>query len=292
MLTISEAASAVKRKTHVRIALLADGSTENIVTPLRRAGYEIDIHLPLTPSTLALRALAEDRDIILIDISIQPRNVLETLKTLNNTAGIDGIRPRTLCFSTVHRNPNFVADIQRCGVRHVRISDAAMLLEAIALMLWEMNELERHGPEFRITHRYSQGLCAPGEVIEAVEILGSEGSYHHLPLALTERLIFEVLARHQRIASDSLQIVTSIRGEWFFRDYGVNAGSRQTIKVRRPTVKVSIERIRKALAIVFEKTNISLDPYDVLRSCLAVGTNRVLYKLHGRVEWSHPRMKR
>jgi hypothetical protein len=104
---------------------------------------------------------------------------------------------------------------------------------------------------------------------------------------MVERLVFDFLAHHRRIALDSLQIVAGLSGDWFYRDHAANSGHKQVKRIRRATVKVLIQRIRKAMASTLARAGLRLDPYDVLRSCPAEGTNRVLYKLHGDVRWVH-----
>jgi hypothetical protein len=163
-----------------------------------------------------------------------------------------------------------------------------MLLEAIDLLLIEMNELERNGPTFSVVHRYSQqGICAPGEEVSAI-MLAHAGDFFHLSVGLAERLVFDLLAQHRRIALDASQVVSGISGDWFYRDHASNSGHRQVKKIRKATVKVLVQRIREEMASAFAKARLTFDPYDVLRSCPAAGTNRVLYKLHGRVIWHHP----
>jgi hypothetical protein len=160
-----------------------------------------------------------------------------------------------------------------------------MLFEAIDLLLAELDELEKHGPCFQIVHRFSQGICTPGEEISAV-LLAHAGNFLQLPLGLAERFVFDFLAQ-RRIAVDSLQIVSGLAGDWFYREHAANSGQRQVRKIRRPTIKVLAQRIRDAMSSTFGHSDLVFDPYDVLRSCPAVGSNRVLYKLCARVRWRH-----
>jgi hypothetical protein len=98
--------------------------------------------------------------------------------------------------------------------------------------------------------------------------------------------VFDFLAQGRRIALDSSQIVAGLGG-WFYRDHAENSGHKQVKRVRRTTVKVIIQRIRGAMASTFSEAGLRFDPYEVLRSCPAEGTNRVLYKIHGGVRWVH-----
>jgi hypothetical protein len=76
-------------------------------------------------------------------------------------------------------------------------------------------------------------------------------------------------------------------GDWFYRDHAANSGHEQVKRIRRATVKVLVQRIREAMATTFAKTGLRFDPRDVLRSCPAEGTNKVMYKLHADARWHH-----
>jgi len=197
-----------------------------------------------------------------------------------------GTRARLLCFSTVHRNPHFVLGLQNCGVRYARISNPAMLLEAVELILAEVAQFENNRPRFQIVHRFSQGSCAPGEEISAIQ-LEHGGSHVQLPLALAQRFVFNYLAEHRQIALDSSQIASGLKG-WFYREHAGNSGLRQVTRIRVATIKVLVQRIRRAMASAFAKVQVKRDPCDVLRSLPAEGSKRVLYKLLADVHWDHP----
>jgi hypothetical protein len=222
---------------------------------------------------------------VLLDVTTESADVLKTVEELHAAIGFCNVRPRVLCFSTTHRNAQFVLEIEKTG-RFVRVDGPAMTLEAVDLLLAETNQLERNGPCFQIIHRFSQGTCTPGEEISAV-FLAHNGNLFQLPLALAQRLVFDFLAEHRRIALDSLQIVSGLSGDWFYRDHAANSGHRQTKKIRRPTVKVLVQRIREAMESAFAAAHVQFNPADVLRSCPAEGSKRVLYKLHADVRWRH-----
>jgi hypothetical protein len=235
----------------------------------------------------AARTALARSDIVLLDITRSSHTILKTIQELVATIGICNSRPRLLCFSAVHRNPEFVFKVQKSGARYVRLGSLEMLYEAIDLLIAETLELEHHGPHFEIVHRFSNGVCSPGEEIAAI-LLEHDGDFFQLPLGLVERLVFDLLAQ-RRLAVDSLQIVSGLAGDWFYREHGANSGYRQFKKVRRLTIKVSIQRIRDAMASVLGKLHLGFDPYQVLRSCSGEGTNRVLYKLCARISWRHPK---
>jgi hypothetical protein len=235
-----------------------------------------------------MRTLLPTVDIVLLDLTVSSHDVLNAVHELNAAIGICNVQPRLLCFSTAHRNPRFVLAVEKCSARYVRVSTPALLLEAIDLLLAEMNEIQRNGPCFRIIHRFSQGSCAPGEEISAV-LLANGRNFFQLPLALAQRFVLDFLAQHRRIALDSLQIVSGLSGDWFYREHASNSGQRQVKKIRRATVKVLVQRIREAMASTFTKAQVKFDPCDVLRSWPAEGSRRVLYKLHADVHWDHVR---
>jgi hypothetical protein len=72
--------------------------------------------------------------------------VIERLERIRAAVGIRNLRPRLLCFSTAHRNPDFVLSIEKCGLRYFRVGSPQILLEMIDLTLTELNDLEvAHG---------------------------------------------------------------------------------------------------------------------------------------------------
>ena len=262
----------------------ADGR-DSIQEVIRSNGYHVVVRNEIIQTPNELKSLP-GVDIVLVDITSSSHKVLATVQALNAAIGICRVRPRLLCFSRAYRSPKFVLPIEKCGARYVRVESLSTLVEAIDLLLAEMNELDRNGPTFRIVHRFSQGSCAPGEEVSAV-LLVHNGDFRQLPLAVVERLVFELLAQRRRIALDSLQIVSAMSGDWFFREHAANSGHKQIKRLRRATVKVIIQRIRDAMATTFGKANLCFDSHDVLRSCLAEGTNRVLYRLQADVRWRH-----
>ncbi len=249
-------------------------------------GYGVAVAKVSRTVSVPMRTFLSGVDIVLLDVTLSGGDVLDTIEALNTSVGICSVRPRLLCFSTAHRNPNFVMALEKCGARYVRVSSPLILLEAIDQLLFEMNELERNGPSFKIVHRYSQGSCAPGEEVFAV-LLADYGEFRQLPLAVAERLIFDFLAKHKRIGLDSLQIVSGLTGDWFYKEHALNSGHRQAKKIRRATVKVLIQRIRQAMASTFYQAHMRFNSWDVLRSCPVEGTNRVLYRLQADIRWHH-----
>lgn len=271
--------------TRIALACASTGQSAVIVGTLASQGCEI---VPISFSAMSQesRLLLARLHVVLVELTFSTHDVLDELERLNAIIGISRARPRVLCYSTVHRNAEFVLKVQKCGARYVRIDSPEMLSEAVDLLLAEMRELERDGPHFEIIHRFSTGICGPGEEVSAV--LQRDGDrYFQLPLGLAERLVFNLLAQ-RRLAVDSLQIVSGL-GDWFYKEHAANSGHKQVKKIRRPTVKVLIQRIRCAMVRTFAKGNSSFDPEQVLRSCSAKGTNRVLYKLCAQISWRHPR---
>jgi hypothetical protein len=281
----SSARSSISSKPRILICGLADGP-KSWLENLRAFGCLAE-QMPLCrPISLNVRTLLAAVDVVLLDLTTSSHDVLETIRDLVSVIGICMPRPRLLCFSSAHRNPHFVLGVQKSGARYVRISSPEMLLEAVDLLVAEIHEPERNGPCFQIVHRFSQGICAPGEEISAV-LLERAGDFFQLPLGLTERFVFDFVAQ-RRLAVDSLQIVSGLSGDRFYSQHAANSGHKQVNKVRRPTIKVSAQRIRDGMSSAFDEARVGFDPYDVLRSCLAEGTNRVLYKLCAQVRWQHP----
>lgn len=257
-----------------------------LVEHVQSHGFAVESAALTSPISFRARNLLSHVDIVLLDVTTNSREEPNTAQELMSTIGICSPRPRVLCFSTIQRNPQFVLQIERLGARYVRIVTPENLVDAVELLLAEMNDFERNGPQFEIVHLFAQGpICAPGEEISAV-LLPFNGRSYQLPLGLAQRFVFDFLAQ-RRLAVDSLQIVSGLAGSWFFKDHALNSGQRQVRKIRRATVKVLVQRIREAIAATLEEAQLRLDPRDVLRSCYAEGTKRVLYKLHADIRWRH-----
>jgi hypothetical protein len=273
-----------------RVLLIRDATrnSEPCLAILEGAGHSVVVSAPPSAARAPLRALLAGVDVVLLDITSSAQEVLKTIVQVNVAMGIANLRPRLLCFSTVRRSPRFDVEVEKTGARYVRIANSEGLLDAINVALAETKELERVGPRFEIVHSYWQkeNGCAPGEEVTAV-FLCHQGQRFQVPLALSQRLIFNFLASRGRLALDSLQIVSALAGDWFYRDHASNSDHKQVARIRRATVKVLIQRIRVSLASTFAEANLRLRPEDVLRSCLAEGSKRVLYKLRADVCWQH-----
>jgi hypothetical protein len=244
---------------------------------------ERSFSLPLHPE---IRSLVSTVDLVVVDVSESSHAFLNSLRSLVSIIGVSTYCPTVVCFSTRHRSAEFILAIQKCGARYVRVSDPATLLEAIELLLAQMQELKRNGPLFQIIHRFSRGLCAPGEEIAAIMLM-HDGSSYQLPLGLTQRFVFDFLAQHRRIALDSSQIASGLSGDQFYRMHAANSGQRQYKQIRRPTVKVLTQRIRKAVSRALAEVQLPFDAVDILRSCPAEGSRVVLYRLQAQIRWHH-----
>lgn len=233
-----------------------------------------------------VRCLLSNSDIVLVDVTSASSGILKSIEQLHAANAAFNVGPRLLCFSTAHRNPHFVMAAKKWGAQYVRVDGVEMLCEAVNLLYAEIKELERKGPCFEILHRFSQGSCAPGEEIAGVFLVNNEIPLQ-LPLGLAQRFVFEFLAQHRRIALDAQQILSGLLGDWFYRDHAANSGQRQLKKIRRPAVKVVMQRIREAMHSTFNHAGVNLDAYSVLRSYPVEGSKRVLYKLIAHVRWRH-----
>lgn len=275
----------ISTQTRVLLCLPANSSYP-ILEALRVGGYRVATVDLSRFFAAQVRSALSTADVVLLDVTTSGRDIMEAVQEFNSAIGIYDVQPRLLCFCTAHRNPHFVLGLEKCGARYTRISSPAMLLEAIELLLAEVSELQRTGPCFQIIHRFSRGRCAPGEEISAIQFAHGSNLFQ-LPLALTQRLVFDFLAQHRRIAVDAMQIVSGLSSGWFYRDHAGNSGLRQIARIRVATVKVLVQRIRKAMAAMFARAQMKCDPCDVLRSFPAEGSRRILYKLHANVRWDH-----
>jgi len=142
---------------------------------------------------------------------------------------------------------------------------------------------------FKIWHRFrAPGTeCAKGEEVAACSLVSNQSEFY-LPLSLALRLVFDFLARHRHVPLGAAQIAASFKADPFYREHGCNAmkGGSLIRLVSISSVRVYIERIRRALTLAFGEANLLIDPCHVLVSQETV-TNEVGYRLRGTFEWMH-----
>lgn len=164
------------------------------------------------------------------------------------------------------------------------------VLNVVDLLIAEMNHLRAAGPHFRIVHRFRMpGVtgCLPGEEVCAV-FLVYRGREYQLRLSLAQRLIFEFLARHSRLAQSARQIEWGIRADEFYTLHAKNAAGRTaaTRKIPRSSIKVHIERLGQALDCAFREAGLTIDPGTVLVRTDTAG-NEVCFRLKATCTWIH-----
>ncbi len=116
------------------------GDSASVLKTLCARGYDV-VQSDFPSLTAKLRPLLPTVDVVLFDITTSCHSILNTVQELNEATGICSLRPRLLCFSTVHRNPQFVLEVQKRGARFVRVGSPEMLLEAIELLIAEVDDL-------------------------------------------------------------------------------------------------------------------------------------------------------
>lgn len=156
-------------------------------------------------------------------------------------------------------------------------------------MLAEARHLRAAGPDFLLVHRFrTPGIdyCEPGEEVFAV-LLVQRGRKYQLPLAASQRLIFDYLA-HSNIAQSSKQIEIGIRSDAFYQQHGMNAKSGKALvrQIPRSAVREHIKRLHRALVLVFQDANLPIDPRKVLVVTETV-SNEVGYLLRATCRWTH-----
>jgi hypothetical protein len=163
------------------------------------------------------------------------------------------------------------------------------ILRALELMKAERSKLSSRGPRFLILHRFWQREtnCMPGEVIAEV-LLIHHGKKFSVPLSTRLLLVFDYLARHQRLPQSASQIAAGMRLDPFCLRHGANATASRTLskRVSRTAVKQQIVRLRAALTSAFREAGMSLDPERVVVS-EETAANEVRYFLKAVVEWEH-----
>lgn len=163
------------------------------------------------------------------------------------------------------------------------------LLNKVDLLIAEISHLRSAGPHFRLAHRFRLpgSDCLPGEEIVAV-FLVYRGHEYQLRLSLAQRLLFDYLARHSRLAQSARQIELGIRADAFCQHHAKNANGRTVLvrRIPRSAVRVHIQRIHRALSFAFREAGIGIDPRKVLIALDTAG-NETLYRLKSICSWNH-----
>ena len=163
------------------------------------------------------------------------------------------------------------------------------VLNKVDLLVAEIAHLRAAGPHFHIVHRFRMpgSDCLPGEEIAAVFLVNHAYEYQ-LRLSLTQRILFDFIARHSRLAQSARQIELGIRADDFYKLHATNAHGRATVarRIPRSSIKEHIRRLHHALELVFQEAGIGIDPHRVLVVQDTVG-NEVGYKLKATCSWTH-----
>lgn len=160
--------------------------------------------------------------------------------------------------------------------------DSWTILKAVDLLIAEISRFRSAGPHFRIVYRFrmpgSIGRL-PGLEVYAV-FLVHRGREYQLRLTLAQRIVFDYLAKHCRVAQSARQIELGIRADDFYQFHAKNANGRTVLtrRIPRSSIKVHITRLHEALVIAFREAGMLVDPRSVLIIQDTVG-NEVLYRL-------------
>jgi hypothetical protein len=161
------------------------------------------------------------------------------------------------------------------------------VLRTMDLLIAEISHLRSAGPHFRIVYRFrmpgSSGRLAGQEVFAV--FLVYRGREYQLRLSLAQRLLFDYLANHRRLAQSARQIELGIRADDFYKFHAKNANGRTALtrRIPRSSIKEHVRRLHKALGMVFREAGLGIDPRSVLIVQDTVG-NEVGYKL--KATWS------
>jgi hypothetical protein len=143
-----ENTSISSQTTPTRIVVLSDviSHSDALIETFKLYGHTTAVATFPDVLSQELRNLVSTVDLVLVDLTSSSHRVIERLERIRAAVGIRNLRPRLLCFSTAHRNPDFVLSIEKCGLRYFRVGSPQILLEMIDLTLTELNDLEvAHG---------------------------------------------------------------------------------------------------------------------------------------------------
>ena len=160
-------------------------------------------------------------------------------------------------------------------------------MEEIEFLIAERNELLTRGVSFKIVHRFRipGTSCMSGEEAFAIFLL-RRGHEYQLRLSPALLLLGDYLLRNSRFGQTASQIATGIHASSFHAEHGANGRRQRTRRIPRSAIRVYIERLHLALALVFAEAKLHIDPRDVLVAEESV-SNHVLYRWKAILEISH-----
>jgi hypothetical protein len=164
------------------------------------------------------------------------------------------------------------------------------VIKKVDLLAAEIAHLRTAGPHFNIVHRFRMpGVsgCLTGEEVAAVFFV-HRGREYQLRLSLTQRIIFDFLARHSRLAQSARQIEMGIRTDDFYTHHGMNVSGRAllTRRIPRSSIKEHVKRLHRALGWAFQEAGMAINPRGVLIAQDTTG-NEVVYRLKATSSVTH-----
>lgn len=161
--------------------------------------------------------------------------------------------------------------------------DAAML----------RSELTQRGrARIVIVHRYGNpgtSSCVPGEEIAHAWILWC-GRRLLLPLSGPHLILFDYVAKHSHIPQNARRIEEGLDAnrQFYYAHHGLNSPGARLVRPRttRTAVLKQFQRIRERLDEFFQKEQIDLDAWEILRS-EATSSNEVRYWIDAVVRIEH-----
>jgi|ERR1700682_5499247 len=160
------------------------------------------------------------------------------------------------------------------------------VLREVDLLIAEATSLRATGPRFVIAHRFFRSdACLPGEEVAFVALLHRSREFV-LKISTAEKLLFEALARNRHFPQSATQLEAYMRSDMFFLKHGANAvRARLARRISRASIKVHVQRLRKALELALAEAGLHFDAWRVLRTEHASGP--LGYRLEGTFEWRH-----
>lgn len=163
------------------------------------------------------------------------------------------------------------------------------IIRGAKLLIAERAQLAARGPHFVILHRFWETgtICTPGEAIAEVRFFHRRKQIP-VPLSLRLMLLFDYLARYQRLGQNAGQIAAGLSTDPFTRQHGAYARAKSSLskRVSRTSVKMQIMRLRAGLRSAFRNVGLNLDPNRVLIS-EETTANEARYRLKASITWEH-----
>lgn len=249
---------------------------QEMAEDLRREGYEVTAASSPEEALKLILAAPFDYDVVLTDLDFkltsEQNGIWLAKKLLDHREArgygpapeVIGVTGKMIASDVLNR---FLA----LGGRYVLKGRAESYLVEVAAAVERLSQFRKQGPTIVFVHTSSMKVdslprdmaifaCAVGESVNSAHLL--HGRPIPIPIDPAPLLVFDYLARRTIRRSLRLEEVANGMAHEEFYSYWMGRTFEHTVSSE--SVKMNVNRIRKALALAFQSAHLAIDPETVL----------------------------